>query len=155
MLEKISYFTYNSRVGAVTIAASTQGICALQFGELTVYGAMCAPSALTNAAATQVQEYFAGKRLNFDVPLDVSGSEFAQAVWNQTCKIAYGTTATASEIATCIGKPTSLRKVGSALIEAPVELIIPTHRVVSAQGYTRGSGQLAQQHEKLHTFAVH
>ena len=140
------------RVGLVTIAASDSGITALHFGNTPIADARCAPTALTNEAATQIQEYFAGKRRAFDLPLDVSGSAFSQMVWQAIREIPYGSTMTATQIAERIGKPESVRAVGSAVSLAPAELLIPLHRVVNARGRARGVGQTAKRHEHLAAF---
>ena len=73
-------------------------------------------------------------------------------VWEAILEIPYGTTTTASELAERIGKPESLRAVGNAVSLAPVELLIPVHRVVSANGRVRGVGQKARRHQHLMAF---
>ncbi|MBE6464533.1 MAG: methylated-DNA--[protein]-cysteine S-methyltransferase [Eggerthellaceae bacterium] len=148
----LTYFSYNSRVGLVTIAASDSGITALAFGNTPIADAKCAPCALTNEAATQIQEYFAGKRRTFDLPLDVHGSAFSEMVWRAIRDIPYGSTMTATQIAKTIGKPESVRAVGSAVSSVPTELLIPVHRVVNAQGRPRGTGKQARQHQHLVSF---
>ncbi|MBQ6455048.1 MAG: methylated-DNA--[Eggerthellaceae bacterium] len=148
----LTYFSYNSRVGLVTIAASDSGITALSFGNTPIADAKCTPCALTNEAATQIQEYFAGKRRTFELPLDVHGSAFSEMVWKAIQAIPYGSTMTATQIAETIGKPESVRAVGSAVSSAPTELLIPVHRVVNAQGRPRGTGKQARQHQHLVSF---
>ncbi|MDO5117554.1 MAG: methylated-DNA--[protein]-cysteine S-methyltransferase [Eggerthellaceae bacterium] len=148
----LTYFSYNSRVGLVTIAASETGITALSFGNTPIADAKCTPCALTNDAATQIQEYFAGKRRTFDLPLDVSGTAFSEMVWKAIQAIPYGSTMTATQIAEIIGKPESVRAVGSAISSAPTELLIPVHRVVDAHGRARGTGKAARQHQHLVSF---
>ena len=152
MGRSLTYFSYNSRVGLITIAASELGITALSFGNTPIADAKCKPCALTNEAATQIQEYFAGKRHSFDLPLDVSGSAFSEMVWEAIKAIPYGSTMTATQIAEKIGRPESVRAIGSAISLAPTELLIPIHRVVDAHGRARGTGKAQRQHQHLLSF---
>lgn len=147
-----TYFSYNSRVGLVTIAASDEGITSVQFGNTPIADARCMSTPLTNDASTQIQEYFAGRRRSFDMPLDVDGSAFSLAVWKAIEAIPYGGAATATQIAERIGKPESVRAVGSAISLCRIELLIPIHRVVDAQGRARGNGKTAQRHQHLLAF---
>ena len=147
-----TYFSYNSRVGLVTIAASDRGITAVQFGNTPIAGARCTPTPLTNDASTQIQEYFAGKRRTFDLPLDLDGSAFSHKVWEAIRSIPYGSSSTATELAEQIGKPESVHAVGSAVSLAPAELLIPVHRIVDARGRARGTGKAAQRHHHLLAF---
>ena len=124
----LSYFTYATIHGPLTIAATKRGICAVEFGDTKREGAYRATE-LTNRAANQMQEYLAGKRQTFDLPLDVQGSAFQKAVWTEADAIPYGTTATAAQIADAIGKPGAHRSVGSALKQNRLAPIIATHRI--------------------------
>lgn len=82
----------------------------------------------------QLDEYFAGKRKNFDLPLVPKGTEFQQKVWNALMEIPYGETRTYGEIAAAIGNPKAARAVGMANNKNPIGIIIPCHRVVGANG---------------------
>ena len=83
----------------------------------------------TNRAATQIQEYFAGKRVLFDVPLDAGGTPFQREVWAEVCDIPYGQSCTAADVANSLGKSGSHRSIGTAIRRNPVPILIPTHRV--------------------------
>ena len=87
------------------------------------------PADITNRAATQIQEYLAGKRTAFDVPIAPEGSAFQKEVWAQVCELPYGATCTAAQLAERIGKAGSHRAVGTAISRNPIPMIIPTHRV--------------------------
>ncbi len=91
-----------------------------------------------NAAAMQIDEYFSGKRRHFHLPLDLSGTQFQQSVWQQAKLIAFGQTATYGDISVRIGKPAATRAVGSALGANPVPLIIPCHRVIGTNASLTG-----------------
>ena len=123
-----TYFTYATPHGPLTIYASERGICAIEFGEASGQGQRKATE-LTNRAANQMQEYLAGKRREFDLPLDIKGTAFQKAVWTEASAIPYGTTSTAARIADAMGKPGAHRSVGTALKQNRLAPIIPTHRV--------------------------
>lgn len=132
-------FYYATPHGSVTIGASAEGIELVAFGEIAL-DETPRPTELTNKAATQIQEYFSGKRFAFDVPVHLSGSGFQNEVWRRVMKIPYGSTATAADIARAIGRPSGQRSVGSALSKNKIALLVPDHRVVSAAGKPWGQG---------------
>lgn len=125
-----TYFTYNTAHGPITIRATKRGVAEIVFEQAELEGARMA-SDLTTAAATQIQEYLAGKRRSFDVPIDPKGSAFQQEVWIAVADIPYGETRTAADIASALGKPGSHRSVGTAIRQNPLAPIIPTHRVLA------------------------
>lgn len=126
-----TYYTYPTPHGPVTLRASAHGLAEVAFGQ-TVMEGRCAASATTNQAATQLQEYLAGKRREFDVALDLKGSAFQNAVWTEVCAIPYGETRTAADIATALGKPGSHRSVGTAIRQNKLAPFVPTHRIAAA-----------------------
>ena len=126
-----TYFTYPTPHGPVTLRATARGIAEIAFGQVDFPGVRQA-SAITNQAATELQEYLAGKRRNFDVPLDLEGSAFQKAVWTEVSAIGYGETRTAAEVAESLGKPGSHRSVGTAIRACRLAPFIPTHRVPQA-----------------------
>ena len=133
VLEKRNYYVYQTPLGRITIAANNDAIIRLAFGEVVFEGPKVA-SSLTNKAANQLQEYLAGKRSVFDLPLYAQGSEFQQCVWEEVLKIPYGQTRTYSEVAAAIGNPKATRAVGMANNKNPLPILIPCHRVIGAQG---------------------
>ena len=86
----------------------------------------------------QLDEYFSGKRQNFNIKIKPEGTEFQKLVWKELQKIPYGKTKNYSEIAIAIGKPKAQRAVGSACNKNPILLIIPCHRVISKNGNIGG-----------------
>ena len=82
----------------------------------------------------QVQEYLQGKRVAFDFPYKLHGTEFQKKVWNALCNIPYGETCTYKDIATAIGNPKACRAVGMANNKNPITIAIPCHRVIGASG---------------------
>ena len=87
------------------------------------------PTELTNTAASQLQEYFAGRRTSFELPLAQARSDFQQRVRDAVLAIPYGETRTAAQIAQILDSPNAHRSVGSALARNPFAVVVPTHRV--------------------------
>lgn len=84
--------------------------------------------------AQQLRGYFAGKRRQFDLPLDITASDFDRLVYEQLMRIPYGQTITYGELARRTGNPRAARAVGGANGRNPVLIIVPCHRVVAANG---------------------
>lgn len=95
-------------------------------------------SRLFIAVKTQLEEYFCGKRREFDIPIRLNGTEFQKAVWNALLTVPYGKTASYKDIAAMIGKPKAARAVGGANNKNPIIIIVPCHRVVGADGGLTG-----------------
>ncbi len=95
---------------------------------------------LLDEAARQLEEYFAQKRQNFELPLAPKGTPFQQKVWQTLQKIPYGQTRSYQEIAVMINSPKSCRAVGGANHHNPVMIIIPCHRVIGKNGSLTGFG---------------
>lgn len=91
-------------------------------------------------ARHQLEEYFAGKRRTFDLPLGPQGTPFQQSVWNALRTIPYGETQSYGDIARAIGKPKAVRAVGAANGANPLPIVVPCHRVVGADGSLTGFG---------------
>ena len=89
---------------------------------------------------TQLDEYFAGERTAFDLPLRQEGSAFEQRVWAELLAIPYGETASYGEIAARIGRPGMARAVGRANARNPIAIICPCHRVIGGDGSLTGYG---------------
>lgn len=93
---------------------------------------------LTQTAREQLEEYFAGKRQKFSLPLKQAGTAFQQAVWQALQKIPFGETCSYSDIASAIGKPKAVRAVGAANGRNKIAIVIPCHRVIGANGTLTG-----------------
>ncbi len=130
----MNYFVYGMPLGRLTIVADDKGLTQILFGPQTVEGAVRRPSALTNTAATQLQEYFAGKRREFDLPLNPRGTDFQLKVWGELSRIPYGQTRTYAQIAEAVGNPKGFRAVGLANNKNPLPIVVPCHRVIGAGG---------------------
>ncbi|MBO5208192.1 MAG: methylated-DNA--[protein]-cysteine S-methyltransferase [Lachnospiraceae bacterium] len=97
-------------------------------------------SSLLQEAKKQLQEYFAGERKVFDLPVKPQGTPFQQKVWSALRTIPYGETCSYGEIAAKIGNPKAARAVGGANNKNPILIVIPCHRVIGANGAMVGFG---------------
>lgn len=88
----------------------------------------------------QLEEYFGGRRREFDVPLAPVGTSFQQEVWAALTDIPFGATASYGEVAEAIGRPSAMRAVGGANGANPIPILIPCHRVIAADGTLGGYG---------------
>lgn len=104
---------------------------------------------LIKATMEQLQEYFEGKRKDFDIPMEAKGTEFQKSVWDQLLKVPYGETCSYGEIAKRIGNPKASRAIGMANNRNPISIIIPCHRVIGASGKLVGYGGGLDIKEKL------
>jgi len=91
-------------------------------------------------ARRQLREYFAGKRRGFDLPLNLSGTEFQVSVLRALLEIPYGETVSYGEIAKRIGRPRAVRAVGAANGRNPLPVVVPCHRVIGSTGDLTGFG---------------
>lgn len=97
------------------------------------------PAAL-ETTATQLREYFAGQRTEFEVELALHGTEFQETVWRALAAIPFGTTLSYGELARSIGRPQAVRAVGAANGSNPIPIILPCHRVIGSDGSLTGYG---------------
>jgi methylated-DNA-[protein]-cysteine S-methyltransferase len=89
-------------------------------------------------AARQLDQFLAGQRTSFAVPIAPHGTTFQREVWQALCAIPYGTTATYAELAAAVGRPAAVRAVGQANGRNPIAVVVPCHRVVGADGSLTG-----------------
>jgi methylated-DNA-[protein]-cysteine S-methyltransferase len=92
------------------------------------------------AARQQLEEYFAGERKDFDLPLHLSGTDFQIQVLQELRRIPYGETRSYGDIAKRIGRPKAMRAVGAANGRNPIPIIVPCHRVIGSSGDLTGFG---------------
>jgi methylated-DNA-[protein]-cysteine S-methyltransferase len=86
----------------------------------------------------QLEAYFAGERLSFDIPFELNGTPFQISVWQQLLLIPYGETRTYGQLAEAIGNPAASRAVGAANGRNPLSLVVPCHRVIGTGGALTG-----------------
>ena len=103
----------------------------------------------TSKVFTQLREYFKRQRKEFDLELELSGTDFRKAVWNELKKIPYGNTISYGELAKRMGDKKLMRAVASANGANPIPVIIPCHRVIGADGSLIGYGGGVDVKQKL------
>ncbi len=135
---------YPSPLGQLVLAASPHGLAGVYFEEHRHFKGIAewqrddAYSVLQHTAQ-QLDDYFAGTRVDFDLPLDLSlGTAFQQSVWQALRNIAFGSTTSYAAIARQIGNPRAVRAVGAANGRNPLSIIIPCHRVIASSGALTG-----------------
>jgi O-6-methylguanine DNA methyltransferase len=89
---------------------------------------------------SELEEYVAGHRRDFSVPLDIRGTDFQKDVWRKMLKIPYGKTLSYGGLAERVGRPSASRAVGQASGANRIGIVIPCHRVVQSNGLLRGYG---------------
>ena len=139
-------------VGVITLCQKGGALCAIRFGGTGRRD----ETPLLLQAQRELEEYFAGRRTSFSVPLSIQGTEFQQRVWRALQEIPYGQTLTYGEIARRIGRPKAGRAVGMANHCNPIPIIVPCHRVVGANGRLTGyAGGLAMKKMLLEIEGIH
>ncbi len=135
MVKEISY--YKSLLGWWKIESNGQKIVQL-VKAIDMEYPITESSAVVEKLKSQLDEYFAGLRTVFDIPLAPQGTEFQKLVWNALLQIPYGVIASYKDIAAIIKKPKACRAVGMANNKNPIAILIPCHRVIGANGKLRG-----------------
>jgi methylated-DNA-[protein]-cysteine S-methyltransferase len=136
----MNYQILETPIGALRLVSDGQHLVAIEFeGNHTIDGSDCETTdSVLQACATQLREYFAGRRTRFDLPLAPRGTDFQRAVWKALKAIPYGELRSYAEIARAIGKPRAVRAVGAANGRNPLPIVVPCHRVVGSDGSLTG-----------------
>ena len=91
-----------------------------------------------SVARRQLEQYFAGRREQFELPLDPQGTPFQRAVWNAIANVRWGVTATYADLAERIGRAGCARAAGAATGRNPLSIVVPCHRIVGSSGALTG-----------------
>ena len=146
----VAYRTLDTPVGTLLLAATEAGLVRVAFPieghdeVLQALAAQISPRVLRaparlDAASREIDEYFAGRRRSFDLPLDYSlSSGFRREVLTRLPGIGYGTTASYATVAATVGSPRAFRAVGTACATNPLPIVVPCHRVVGKDGALTG-----------------
>ena len=133
MIDMEKIFFYETPVGKLCIGEENDAITRVTWSKIP-QEYILEETKLILRCKKQLDEFFAGKRKTFDLPLAPKGPEFQQKGWKALQEIPYGETKTYGEIAAAIGNPKAARAVGMANNKNPIGIIIPCHRVVGANG---------------------
>jgi methylated-DNA-[protein]-cysteine S-methyltransferase len=139
-----SYDTMKSPWGEILLAASDRGLSGIYFKRQKYHPRLGADWKLDRkhpvlkTAKRQLKEYFAGKRQEFDLTLDPSGTSYQRAVWKAIARVPYGKTISYGELAKRSGHPDAPRAAGAATGRNPIGIVVPCHRIVGANGSLTG-----------------
>ena len=169
--QTIRWDSFETSVGRIYAAASELGLCRLTWhvrdeDQFVFDLRQRFPSRLTSRDADslepigrQLNEYFAGRRPQFDIPIDHSAlTGFERSVLEETRKVPFGSTVTYREIASRIERPSAARAVGNALRNNPTPLVIPCHRIIRSDGSLggyAGPDGTAEKRQLLHLETQH
>lgn len=162
---EIEFGTEETPVGPITVGVLDGKVCWLSFTNLTpaeweleLWGKSCLgtnPHMIEGGQDVQsvfdeLDEYFAGDRKQFDVPLTfIGGTPFQRKVWHALRNIPYGEVRSYKDIASAIGTPKAVRAVGGANNKNPISIIVPCHRVIGSNGALVGYGGGLEKKEYL------
>jgi methylated-DNA-[protein]-cysteine S-methyltransferase len=134
-------FFYQTSIGEIGIAENRGSITNLFFQDEQIpRNNVVLETEVLKEAGRQLQDYLAGKRKCFTLPLAPAGTEFMLRVWESLCTIPYGETRSYQEIAQSAGNKKAARAVGQACNRNPIPIFIPCHRVIGAGGKLTGYG---------------
>jgi methylated-DNA-[protein]-cysteine S-methyltransferase len=143
-LVDVRYDVADSPVGPLFLAATERGLCRISYRvedqeeELArTFGARVLRMPL-DAVRRELDEYFQGRRREFDVPLDLRVAPFHEAVLHELARVPYGRTATYGALAARVGRPRAARAVGAVMNRNPIPIVLPCHRIVGANGSLTG-----------------
>ena len=144
-----------SPLGSILLVASGDALCGLYFGDQKYFPGIDGTwqqdesRPVLRAARRQLDEYFAGSRKRFDVPLAPNGTPFQRDVWNAIAQVPWGETSTYSALALRVGHAGSARAVGAATGRNPLCIIVPCHRIVGSNGSLTGYAGGLERKQKL------
>jgi len=145
-METLYYSRMPSPAGPLLIGVSESALVVLEFDRglpQTIAGRPVAwqeSEERTRTVRTQLEEYFAGKRRDFDLALDLRGTDFRKRCWQELLRIPYGETRSYAEIARAVDNAKGFRAVGQANHFNPIAIIVPCHRVLNTDKRLGGYG---------------
>jgi methylated-DNA-[protein]-cysteine S-methyltransferase len=128
---------YRSPVGITRIIAENGFITSVSVRD-EQYEVVPVDDPLLNEAIKQLDEYFAGERKDFNLPVKQSGSDFQQQVWRELCNIPYGKTISYGQQSRIMNNPLGIRAIASANGKNSLWIVVPCHRVIGADGSLTG-----------------
>jgi methylated-DNA-[protein]-cysteine S-methyltransferase len=154
-LVEVRFDLMDSPVGELLIASTDRGLCRISyFPDLAeeeigrTFGLRILRMPLDDVRR-ELDEYFEGKRRDFDLPLDLRVAEFHGEVLHELARVPYGTTTTYGALAAKVGHPKAARAVGTVMNRNPIPIILPCHRVIGANGSLTGYAGGLETKERL------
>ena len=147
-METLHFTQIDSPAGRLLLAASSRGLAKLEFvdgrvqlGDRWFLQVRREESAeKLHPYVAELEEYFAGNRREFSLPLDLRGTEFQLRCWNALLTIPYGEVRSYGQLARAVGCPRGYRAVGMANHDNPIAIVVPCHRVIASDGTLGGYG---------------
>jgi len=136
-LEQLKITYYKTPIGTAKIAGDENGVSSVSVLDEAIETSKVIPTCLQDCVK-QLDEYFKGKRTDFNLKLNPQGTEFQQKVWNELLNVPYGKTSTYLEQTKKIGDVKAIRAVASANGKNPIWIIIPCHRIIGSDGSLTG-----------------
>jgi len=143
-LVDVRYDVVDSPLGPLHIASTDRGLCRISYRDdgweealARTFGVRVLQSPL-NEVRRELDEYFAGSRRTFDLPLDLRVAPFNEAVLRELARVPYGHTDTYGGLAAKAGRPKAARAVGTVMNRNPIPIVLPCHRIVGATGALTG-----------------
>ena len=149
----ITLSQFTTPLGPMYAGASDKGLCFLEFTDRKMIDGqiemlqqqmkarfVSGKSEILDQIEKQLEEYFSGSRRDFDIPLDVTGTDFQKKAWDALLKIPYGETRSYQQQADRIGNPKAVRAIASANAKNHIAIVIPCHRVIAKDGGLAGFG---------------
>jgi methylated-DNA-[protein]-cysteine S-methyltransferase len=145
-LVDVRYDVADSPVGPLFLASTERGLCRISYtveGEdeavARTFGARVLRVPLDDVRR-ELDEYFEGRRHDFDLPVDLRVAPFHEAVLHELARVPYGHTATYGALAARVGRPRAARAVGTVMNRNPIPIVLPCHRIIGANGSLTGYG---------------
>ena len=143
-LVDVRYDIFESPVGDLFVAATERGLCRISYhpdGMEDVLASTFGPRVLRSPlddVRRELDEYFDGRRREFDLPLDVRVAPFHADVLAELARVPYGRTDTYGSLAAKVGRPKAARAVGTVMNRNPIPIVLPCHRILGANGSLTG-----------------
>jgi methylated-DNA-[protein]-cysteine S-methyltransferase len=143
-LVDVRYDVVDSPVGELFVATTERGLCRISYWPEGMEDALArtfGPRVLRaplDEVRRELEEYFEGRRREFDLPLDLRVAPFHEAVLNELARVPYGRTETYGALAAKVGRPRAARAVGTVMNRNPIPIVLPCHRIVGANGSLTG-----------------
>ena len=145
-LVDVRYDVVETPIGELLIAATDRGLARIHFGAdgqeevlARIFGSRVLRSPI-DEVRRELDEYFEGRRHDFDLPLDLRVVPFNAQVLGELALVPYGTTTTYGALAAKVGRPRAARAIGTVMNRNPIPIVLPCHRVIGANGSLTGYG---------------